>query len=365
MNISPAKRYRLILSAVHMVYRLVNSTYTVKELTLRLTRLLCQFIRASSASVYILDANKKSIAEASYNNQINIWREGPGDLKAIYGLSAAREVIGVTRGDTVFARACIGLPLVADDYLGAIFVRRLAGDRPFDAFDREMLSVFAEQAVTAVKNLQFNEEHEQVILGSIKSIGNFLKKKGGWGMTHPPAYTHIVKMLGRQLKVSREGMRSLEYASLLHDIGVIDIPFSILAKRGSLTSREFKIIRRHTAHSVALIKPVAFLKPVLPVILYHHEKYDGTGYPSGLKKEQIPLGARIIAVADAFEAMVQERPYRAPVAVDAAISEIERNSGTQFDPRVVEAFLLLARQKNFRKFLSLFRRQAYNAVHEY
>ena len=361
MNISPAKKYRLILSAVHMVYRLVNSTYTVKELTLRLTRLLCQFIRASSASVYILDANNKSIAgEASYNNQINIWREGPGDLKAV-----SRDVIGVTRGDTVFADACIGLPLVADDYLGAIFVRRSAGDRPFDAFDREMLSVFAEQAVTAVKNLQFNEEHEQAILGSIKAIGRFLKKKGGWGMTHPPAYTRIVQMLGRQLKVSREGMRSLEYASLLHDIGVIDIPFSILAKRGSLTSREFKIIRRHTAHSVALIKPVAFLKPVLPVILYHHEKYDGTGYPSGLKKEQIPLGARIIAVADAFEAMVQERPYRAPVGVDAAIGEIERNSGTQFDPRVVEAFLLLARQKNFRKFLSLFRRQVYNAVHEY
>lgn len=361
MDISSSKRYRLILSAVHMVYRLVNSTYTVKELTLRLTRLLCQFIRASSASVYILDANKKNIVcEASYDNQINIWREGPGDLKAVN-----REVIGVTRGDTVFAAACIGLPLVADDYLGAIFVRRSAADKPFDAFDREMLSVFAEQAVTAVKNLQFNEEHEQVILGSIKSIGHFLKKKGGWGMTHPPAYTRIVQMLGRQLKVSREGMRSLEYASLLHDIGVIDVPFAILSKRGSLTSREFKIIRRHTAHSVALIKPVAFLKPVLPIILYHHEKYDGTGYPSGLKKEQIPLGARIIAVADAFEAMVQERPYRAPVGVDAAIGEIERNSGTQFDPVVVKAFLLLARQKNFRKFLSLFKRQAYNAVHEY
>lgn len=361
MNISSSKRYRLILSAVHMVYRLVNSTYTVKELTLRLTRLLCQFIRASSASIYILDTNKKSITgEASYNNQINIWRQGPGDLKAV-----GREVIGVTRGDTVFTHTCIGLPLVADDYLGAVFVRRWRGDKPFDAFDREMLSVFAEQAVTAVKNLQFNEGHEQVILGSIKSIGHFLKKKGGWGMTHTAAYTRIVRMLGRQLKVSREGMRSLEYASLLHDIGVIDIPFSILTKRGSLTSREFKIIRRHTAHSVALIKPVAFLKPVLPVILYHHEQYDGTGYPSGLKKEQIPLGARIIAVADAFEAMVQERPYRAPIAVDAAIGEIERNSGTQFDPRVVEAFLLLTRQRNFRKFLSLFRRQAYNAVHEY
>ena len=349
MTISASKRYRLVLSAVHMVYRLVNSTYTVKEFTLRLTRLLCQFIRASSAGVYILDEDKKRIMlEASYNNQINIWRDRANDLKNV-----PAEVISVTRGDSVFTPVCIGLPLVADDYLGAIFVHRAAGDAPFDASDREMLSVFAEQAVTAVKNLQFHEQHEQVILGSIKSIGNFVNKKSGMGMTHTPVYTRVVKMLAVQLKVSQESLKSLEYASLLHDIGVIDVPFAILSKRGALTPREFKVIRSHTARSVALIKPVAFLKPVLPIILYHHEKYDGTGYPSGLKKEQVPLGARIIAVADAFEAMVQGRPYRAPMSVNAALDEIGRNSGTQFDPRVVEAFLSLSRQKNFKKFLSL------------
>ncbi len=358
-HISPSRRYRLVLSAVHMVYRLVNSTYTVKELTLRLTRLLCQFIRASSASVYVLGTDRKKIVmEARYDNQINIWNDRPKDLKDV-----PAEVIGVTRGDSVFIPTCIALPLVADDYLGAIFVRRSAANAPFDAFDREMLAVFAEQMVTALKNLQFTEEHEQVILGSIKSIGNFLNRQGGRGTTHSPAYTRVVKMLAVQLKVGREGIRSLEYASLLHDIGVIDVPFAILAKRGSLTAREFKVIRGHTARGVALIKPVAFLKPILPIILYHHEKYDGTGYPSGLKKEQIPLGARIIAVADAFEAMTQGRPYRASVSVDTAIGEIRRNSGAQFDPKVVEAFLSLASQKKFRKFLSLLKRQAYNELH--
>ncbi len=347
-NISSSKRYRLVLSAVHMVYRLVNSTYTVKELTLRLTRLLCQFIRASSASVYILDAGKKNIVmEASYNNKINIWRDRAKDFKDL-----PPEVVSVSRGEALFTADCLALPLIADDYLGAIIVRRAPNDNPFDEFDREMLAVFAEQAVTAIKNLQFNEQHEQVILGSIQCIGNFLNTKGRVGM-HAPAYTQVVEALAMQLKVSQEGMKSLEYASLLHDIGVIDVPYAILAKREALTAEEFKIIRNHTVHSVALIKPVAFLKPVLPIILYHHEKYDGTGYPSGLKKEQIPLGARILAVVDAFEAMVCGRPYRPPMSVENAIIEVTANSGTQFDPKIVDAFLSLARQKKFRKFLSL------------
>jgi len=349
MGANAAKRYQLILSAVHMVYRLVNSTFTVKEFTLRLTRLLCQFIHASSACVYVLDADKKRLAfSATYDNQINILRDKPAELRGL-----PPEAMDVARGATVFGARAIGLPLVADDYLGAIFVHRAAGSKAFDHFDREMLGVFAEQAVTAVKNLQFHEQHENVILGSIKSIGNFVRKQGRLGLTHPPAYTQVVVMLGAHLKVSQEGIKSLEYASLLHDIGIIDVPFEVLSKREQLSPEEFKLIRSHTAHSVALIKPVGFLKPVLPLILYHHEKYDGTGYPARLKKEQIPLGARIIAVVDAYEAMVQGRPYRAALGIPQAIAELRANSGTQFDPRVVEAFRALAAQKKFRNLLSL------------
>lgn len=349
MSASANKRYRLILSAVHMVYRLVNSTYTVKELALRLTRLLCQFIHASSANLYILSADKKRLSfAASYNNQINILLEKLQDLQKI-----SPEVMNVARGEALLSSHTIGLPLVADDYLGAIFIYRNASEPAFDNFDREMLSVFSEQVVTAVKNLQFHEQHEKVILGSIKSIGNFVHRQGRLGMTHTPVYAQIICMLAMELKVSHEGVKSLEYAALLHDIGVIDIPFEILSKRERLSPAEFKIIRGHTAQSVALIKPVEFLKPVLPIILYHHEKYDGSGYPSGLKKEQIPLGARIIAVVDAFEAMVQGRPYRVSLSVGRAIDEVRKHSGTQFDPRVVEAFVHLSSQKKFRKLLSL------------
>jgi len=346
--VSPSKRYHLVLSAVHMVYRLVNSTYTVKELTLRLTRLLCQFIRASSASVYLVHPVKKNVIMcASFDNQINIWKDRPRDLKEV-----GEEVLVVTRGGSVLKENCIGLPLVADDYLGAIFVRRAEGEGSFSDFDYEMLSVFSEQVVTALKNLQLHQDHEKIILGSIASFGNLLKKQSLSGLTHAPVYMEIVKMLAIHLKVNSDGIKQLEYASLLHDIGIIDVPYDILSKRGALTSKEFNVIRQHTAQSVALISPVEFLKPVLPIILHHHEKYDGSGYPSGLKKEQIPLGARIIACVDAFEAMAQGRPYRPSLSIDAALAEMVKYSGVQFDPKIVDAFVKLASQKKFRKLLS-------------
>ncbi|MBF0489772.1 MAG: HD domain-containing protein [Candidatus Omnitrophica bacterium] len=347
-TVQASKRYRLVLSAVHMVYRLVNSTYSVGELTLRLTRLLCQFIHASSASVYLIDPIKKNVCMvASFDNQINILRQKPSELKNI-----SSQVVSVTKGASVIEDFTIGLPLITDDYIGAIFIHRDEKDDAFEEFDRQLLSVFAEQVVTAIKNLQFSQQQEQIILGSIKSIGNLISKQGH-SLTHTPAYMKIVRILSTQLNISDDGIRSLEYASLLHDIGIIDVPISILAKHEELTPQEQKIIRGHSTQSVNLIKPVGFLKPILPIIMHHHEHYDGSGYPSGLKKEQIPLGARIIAVVDAFEAMMQIRPYRKALTVDEAIVELKAKSGTQFDPKIVDVFLKLSRQKNFRNILSL------------
>lgn len=349
MNHNISKRYRLTLSAVHMVYRLVNSTYTVKELTLRLTRLLCQFVQASSATVYILHEDKKRFSfAASFDNKINIMQDKAFELKAI-----PQSVMDIAMGAAIYENNIIGLPLVTDDYIGALVVKRVNHAEGFNEFDREMLAVFAEQAVTAIKNLQFQEQHERIILGSIKSIGQLIEKQSRVGLTHTPAYVQVVRLLGIELKASGELIKSLEYAAFLHDIGAIDVPYEILSKRETLSHEELKIMRKHTQQSVALIKPVEFLKPILPIILHHHEKYDGTGYPSRLKKEQIPFGARLIAVVDAFEAMVQGRPYKKAVSLSAAIDDIKAHRGTQFDPAIVDVFVRLSQTKKFKNLLSL------------
>ncbi len=352
LKVNASKRYRLILSAVHMVYRLVNSTFTVDELSLRLTRLLCQFVRASSASVYLLDADKRVIMmEASFNNQINILKTKRHELM---GIDPA--ILRVAAGDSICEDQCIALPLIADDYLGALVVRRQKGELAFSDFDREMLSVFAEQAVTAIRNLQLIKQHEQVILGSIKTLGNMLQSRPFSGYGHPPAYLEVVKAIAIFLKLPIQQLKQLEYASILHDVGVVDIPETILSKQGTLSHDEIARIRRHTLKSVDLIRPVEFLQPVMPIILHHHERYDGTGYPSGLKKEEIPLGARLLAVVDAFEAMMQPRPWRPAMTLNQALDEILAKSGTQFDPKIVDVFLALSRQKNFRKILSAFKK---------
>lgn len=345
-------KYQMVLSAVHMVYRLVNSTYNVKELSLRLTRLLCQFIKASSSSIYILDPEKKRVvAVAVYNNKINIFLDKKKDISNI-----PEKENGVARGKTIFEKHLIGLPLVADDFLGAIFVRRKKGERAFTEFDQNILAVIAEQSVTAIKNLQLYEDQQKMVLGSIKFIGKLMARQNQLASLHAPVYFKIVKSLAEKLHMNQYGISCLHYASILHDAGAIDVPYEILSKRSQLTPEEFKVIRNHPAKSVELIKPVAFLKPVLPIVLYHHEKYDGTGYPSGLKREQIPLGARIMAVVDAFEAMTIGRPYKDGLSIQDAINELRRNSGTQFDPTVVETFCELAKQKIFRKYLSSMKR---------
>lgn len=345
------KKYKLILSAVHMVYRLINSTYNVKELTLRLTRLLCQFIRADSASIYILDPQtKKIVLIAVFDNKINILI----DKKKQIVQRVRQQEQKVINGYAVFENHLMALPLVADENFGAVFIRRDKSEPPFSESDREILSVVTEQSVTAIKNIQLHEAHQKVILGSIQFIGKLLEKHGhASAASHTPVFFKIVQCVGEALGVDNNTIDSLYYACILRNAGAIDVPYDILAKSSQLTSEEFKVIRNQPAKSAELIRPVEFLRPVLPIILYHHEKYDGTGYPSGLKGEQIPIGARIMSVVNAFEAMTNERSYKKRLTVSEALEEIKHNSATQFDPKVVSVFVRLSNQKKFRKYLSL------------
>ncbi len=349
--LTPTKKYKMVLSAVHMVYRLVNSTYNVKELSLRLTRLLCQFICASSSTIYIVDPQtKKVVLIAIFDNKINILLEKKKEI-AQHG---SREERKVTRGHAIFENHLVGLPLIADENVGAVFIRRTKKEPPFTDADKEILAVVAEQSVTAIRNLQLYEAQQKVILGSIEFIGKLLERHGhASATTHTPVFFKIIESLGKKLGVDNEAIDNLYYASVLRGAGAIDVPYDILAKTSHLTPDEFKIIRNQPAKSAELIRPVEFLRPVLPIILYHHENYDGSGYPSGLKKEQIPIGARILSVVDAFEAMTIERPYKNRLSTKEALEELKRNSGTQFDPKIVNAFIGLAKQKKFRKYLSL------------
>lgn len=166
---------------------------------------------------------------------------------------------------------------------------------------------------------------------------------------HLRAVSHIAELLGRRMDLSPGEMDALVTGALLHDVGKLGVPIRILNKPGPLSEGEFEILRLHPVLGANILEPIEELSPVLPVVRHHHERYDGTGYPDGLNATEIPLGARIVLVADAFDSLTRDRTYRRGVSVEEAITEILCHSGTQFDPQVTKILAEIQRSDFQRK----------------
>jgi putative nucleotidyltransferase with HDIG domain len=162
---------------------------------------------------------------------------------------------------------------------------------------------------------------------------------------HSRRVTELTLLIARQFGMSEAELVHVRRGALLHDIGKMGIPDRILLKPGPLTDEEWKIMRQHPVYSYDLLHPIAHLRPSLDIPYCHHEKWDGTGYPRGLKGEQIPLAARIFAVVDVWDALCSDRPYRPAWSVEKAKEYLLSNSGIHFDPNVVEIFLSALAEK--------------------
>ena len=161
---------------------------------------------------------------------------------------------------------------------------------------------------------------------------------------HSVNVAEIARHVALELKMTKDGIRKVYLAALLHDVGMIPIEDLLIQKRGSLTPEEYRQIQEHSALAESVLKPILDDGEVLKYIRHHHERYDGAGYPDGLKGNIIPLGARIIAVAEAFDAMTRSRPYRNALSPKLALAELHRCADTQFDPQVVAVFVRIFEQ---------------------
>jgi putative nucleotidyltransferase with HDIG domain len=161
---------------------------------------------------------------------------------------------------------------------------------------------------------------------------------------HSERVADLAVQLGQRLGMSGDEMEHLKWAALLHDVGKLGVSDDILTKPGPLSVTEWEQMRRHPAYGHSIVSQDGFLSQVAEIVYCHHERFDGKGYPRGLAGDEIPLGARVFAVADAYDAMTSDRPYRPALSHSQAIEEIERNAGSQFDPRVVAAVLQWARE---------------------
>lgn len=356
--LTPTKKYKTLISGIHSIYRLLNSTYELRDLINRLTRLCCQIFNAQSCLILLLDPTKKySVLKClvSARNKYLI------DKKIRITGSIEKRIL--KKLSTVRQGNILGVPLIADDIIGLIIIRRSNNKLKFDAFDQEMLMTLVEQAIIGIKNLELYKEQEKIVFGSIKSLVTLLDTRVPQEYTHSPYFSKLVSAIGIEMHLDEKQIESLKYASLLHDTGKVDIPPEILTKTTKLTPKEYNIIKKHPVRGAQILRPLQILRPVIPIIMHHHEKYDGTGYPSRLKKGQIPQGARIMAVADAFEAMVYGRPYRERININSAIREIKKKSGTQFEPKVVDAFLRVVKKINVKNYLKLVSHKIYNNKH--
>ena len=237
------------------------------------------------------------------------------------------------------AKSMICAPLIIHrKVIGAIEVLNKLDGSDFSEHDLQTLIEVATTAAMAIENARLNQSMQDSYKSTINALASAVDARESCASGHSRRVLYYALMGATTLSLSKEEKQIIERAAILHDIGKLGIPDSILNKSDTLTNEEWKIIRKHPALGSNLVRGIPSLQEVSKLILYHHERYDGKGYPHGLKGEAIPIGARLIAVADAFDNMTTEHSYRIALSKKDALIELRRCTGSQFCPVAVKAF---------------------------
>lgn len=217
-----------------------------------------------------------------------------------------------------------------------------------DKFDQLLLLI--ESGIKSIKQMKqiknintelsgTYEKLEKAYLESIEVLRFTVEAKDPYTRGHSDRVSEFSVLIGEKLNLSEEDLKTLQIGGLFHDIGKIGIPDNILLKSSKLTDDEYSQIKNHPSIGAHILQNATIFKDIIPIVKYHHEKYDGKGYPSGLKGEEIPLMARIASIADTFDAMTSKRTYRDALPISTVIEEFEKFSGSQFDPNITKIFL--------------------------
>lgn len=209
----------------------------------------------------------------------------------------------------------------------------------FRQSELQLLKAMSQQISTTLTNDDMFRDLEQFVISMVRSLVYTIEAKDLYTRSHSARVNKYSLLMAKRMNLGQQETEALTWASMLHDIGKIGIPEKILNKTGRLTPEEYALVRTHPEKGHNILTPLAQLANSLPGVLHHHERFDGTGYPSGLKGQEIPLLARIIAVPDTFDALTSCRAYRSPRSAAAAIQIMERASGTQLDPDMFKVFM--------------------------
>lgn len=346
------------MNALLEVGRVVSSTLDLRELLTKIMKTTTEVMRCETSTVYLVDKAANELYFHIVSGDSNVSEKlqeirlpmGTG-LAGWCALNNAPVIVPDTSKDPRFfkgadkksgfvTRSMICVPMShKDNVVGVLQVLNRTGEIPFNDHDLDTLENVANQAVSAIENARLYENIQKIYLSTIEVLATAIDAKDPYTQGHSRRVTQYSVAIAEQMNLPVAEIENIRYAGLLHDVGKIGIKDSIIRKPGRLTDEEYGIIKMHPSIGARILRPVDFLADKIPGVLYHHEYYDGRGYPEGLEGDDIPLAGRIICVADAFDAMTTNRPYRKGLSVNTVIAELKKFSGKQFDPKCVEAFL--------------------------
>lgn len=235
-------------------------------------------------------------------------------------------------------------PLLVDgSYLGTL-IAIVGREGPLSEDERRTFTMLADQTAVALRSILEHEAREDNFMGVIRSLSRAIDAKSRWTAGHSDRVSESAVELGAAIGLSSDELGTLRISATLHDVGKIGVGEAILDKPGKLSAEEYRQIKRHPELGASMLEGIRSFEPVAPAVLHHHERWDGTGYPAGLKGDSIPLTARIIAIADVWDAIRDDRPYRKGFPPADAVRFMEEQAGAMFDPRLVEAFLGIVSQ---------------------
>ena len=348
-----AKRYNQLLSLIFIdidYFRSVNDAYgykfgdlVLKQFALRLkksVRMHDYVVRFGDEEfVIVLPGSSKSGAlELGQRIANSIKMFTFGDEKNAARLRVSMAIVsypedGMSRSSDFIE--------IADKILNR--AKEFGGDRICTISDMLDSSIVNDKITTAKhlkqKLAKLTKKSNQSSIESIFAFAKTIELKDHYTGNHVERTVYYANEIAKRLRLPAEDIKLIEQASMLHDLGKIGISEKILLKKGPLTRREFKKIKNHPRIGVDIIRPIQSFHGLLPLILYHHERWDGKGYPFGLKGNEIPIGARIIAIADVYEALISDRPYRKALPKKEALRIIKENSGKQFDPKIADVLM--------------------------